>query len=70
MRDGMIGLGVAAVRLRVAYRRAYDLLCRGQLQGERRGARWYVTTGSVGEVQRRLVRQRQQAERASERATA
>ena len=53
----LIGLGVAAVRLGVAYRRAYDLMAVGELRGVRRGARWYVTVASVAEVKRRLLRQ-------------
>jgi hypothetical protein len=55
-REGLIGLGVAAARLGVAYRAAYDLMLTGQLRGIRRGSRWLVTVASVEATQRRLRR--------------
>jgi hypothetical protein len=43
----MITLPDAAVRLRLSWSQAYGALLSGQLQGERRGRRWFVSEGSV-----------------------
>jgi hypothetical protein len=42
-----IGLAEAGRRLRMAYQDAHRALLTGQLEGEKRGGRWYVTVRSV-----------------------
>lgn len=56
-RKNVMPLSLAAARLGVRWARAWDLLLRGDLVGEKQGARWYVTSRSV-ETMRKKLRQR------------
>ncbi len=48
----MIPLPAAAFRLRLPWMKAYDLVLRGRLTGEQRGARWWVRESDVARVER------------------
>lgn len=47
MRDRVLPLPDAAMRLKAPYPVAMRLLLTGRLEGERRGSRWFVTAESV-----------------------
>jgi hypothetical protein len=53
VRSTLIPLPDVAHRLALPWAAAWALLLRGQLQGEKRGGRWYVTTASVEKLRRR-----------------
>jgi len=59
-RDEMIGLAVAAAKLRLPYQDAHRLVLTGRLVGEKQGGRWYVRLVDV----ERLLRERRQPESA------
>ncbi len=56
-RDEMIGLAMAAARLKIPYQDAHRLLLTGRLTGEKRGGRWYVRVADV----ERVIQERGQA---------
>ncbi len=43
----MIGLAVAAARLKIPYQDAHRLLLTGRLGGEKRKGRWFVSAADV-----------------------
>lgn len=48
--DSLMPLPHAAVALRLTWPQTYAALLRGQLQGEQRGGRWYVSRESVAQL--------------------
>jgi hypothetical protein len=54
--DELIGLAVAAARLKIPYQDAHRLVLIGRLAGEKRGGRWYVRVADV----ERILRERSQ----------
>jgi len=48
--DEMIGLAMAAAKLKIPYQDAHRLLLVGRLTGEKRGGRWFVSVASVTHV--------------------
>jgi hypothetical protein len=42
-----VSLAEAAVQLRISPFQAYQLVCRGELEGVKRGARWVVSRASL-----------------------
>lgn len=59
-REEMIPLPLAAARCAMTWGQIYNALLSGKLRGERRGARWWVSRGSVEE----LFRERASADHA------
>jgi hypothetical protein len=53
--DEMIGLAMAAAKLKIPYQDAHRLLLVGRLTGEKRGGRWFVRVADV----ERLLRERE-----------
>lgn len=51
--EKVIPLTQAAQRLAVRYGAAWDAVLRGELEGEQRDGRWFVTAESVSRLERR-----------------
>jgi hypothetical protein len=54
MKDGMIPLSDAAMRLAVTHKQAWDMLLKGTLKGGKRGSRWFVSTDSCERVRNQM----------------
>ncbi|MFG1691133.1 hypothetical protein ACGF5M_03065 [Gemmatimonadota bacterium] len=51
--ETQIPLALAAHRLHLSWSRAWRKVLAGELEGEQRGGRWYVSEGSIEELARR-----------------